>query len=227
MRRRRRASADASAEVGAGSPAAPAAQARLQGTATATGARWPSYAVAPALCLASYSNTLSNEFSYDDNFAVLKNPDVRCRSKMQLIREWGILSGEWGIECIVVLPLLTSARRGRSGGTELSAILRHDYWGKDIRSPLSHKSYRPLTTLTFRSDGKSIAARARLQWLHLRISTSTSGPARARSSIRASSACMGSDCGGPIARTRPAGAGTSIAHRLAVYGLAVCVLNGI
>ncbi|KDD74556.1 hypothetical protein H632_c1228p0, partial [Helicosporidium sp. ATCC 50920] len=35
---------------------------------------------------------------------------------------------------------------------EVSAwgILVHDYWGQDLRSPMSHKSYRPLTTALFR-----------------------------------------------------------------------------
>ena len=27
---------------------------------------------------------------------------------------------------------------------------RHDFWGRNMSSSLSHKSYRPLTTLTFR-----------------------------------------------------------------------------
>ncbi|ELU01234.1 hypothetical protein CAPTEDRAFT_123644 [Capitella teleta] len=32
----------------------------------------------------------------------------------------------------------------------ISEIFRHDFWGNDIASNLSHKSYRPLTILTFR-----------------------------------------------------------------------------
>ncbi len=31
-----------------------------------------------------------------------------------------------------------------------SNLLLHDYWGEDVRSPLSHKSYRPLTGATFK-----------------------------------------------------------------------------
>lgn len=31
-----------------------------------------------------------------------------------------------------------------------SNLLIHDYWGEDVRSPLSHKSYRPLTGATFK-----------------------------------------------------------------------------
>jgi hypothetical protein len=34
--------------------------------------------------------------------------------------------------------------------TPILDIFVHDYWGANITNPLSHKSYRPLTTLTFR-----------------------------------------------------------------------------
>lgn len=35
-------------------------------------------------------------------------------------------------------------------GSSLSALWRHDFWGADIESHASHKSFRPLTVLTFR-----------------------------------------------------------------------------
>ena len=66
-----------------------------------------------ALCCVSYANSMGNEFSFDDNFAVVKNADVTSEVSI------------WD-------------------------IARHDYWGRDITTPLSHKSWRPLTTLTFR-----------------------------------------------------------------------------
>ena len=34
--------------------------------------------------------------------------------------------------------------------TSLGAIFAHDYWGTNMSSPTSHKSYRPLTVLSFR-----------------------------------------------------------------------------
>lgn len=37
-----------------------------------------------------------------------------------------------------------------TGDASVSAIFSHDFWGGDISSNLSHKSYRPLTTLTFK-----------------------------------------------------------------------------
>ena len=38
------------------------------------------------------------------------------------------------------------------GSNPLSLLLWHDFWGQDISSPTSHKSYRPLTVLTYRLD---------------------------------------------------------------------------
>jgi hypothetical protein len=35
-------------------------------------------------------------------------------------------------------------------GTSLQQVFSHDFWGKDIYSNTSHKSYRPFTILTFR-----------------------------------------------------------------------------
>uniref|UniRef100_A0A1D1ZTU4 DUF1736 domain-containing protein n=1 Tax=Auxenochlorella protothecoides TaxID=3075 RepID=A0A1D1ZTU4_AUXPR len=37
-----------------------------------------------------------------------------------------------------------------TGGGPLSAVFIHDFWGQDLRSSTSHKSYRPVTTLFFR-----------------------------------------------------------------------------
>ncbi|KAK3256871.1 hypothetical protein CYMTET_30492 [Cymbomonas tetramitiformis] len=39
-----------------------------------------------------------------------------------------------------------------TGNAPLREIWRHDFWGKPISSPVSHKSYRPLTTLSFRAN---------------------------------------------------------------------------
>ena len=36
------------------------------------------------------------------------------------------------------------------GNSSLSELLVHDFWGQDIRLPDSHKSYRPVTTLSYR-----------------------------------------------------------------------------
>ena len=36
------------------------------------------------------------------------------------------------------------------GGTPLFQLFLNDFWGKPMSDPTSHKSYRPLTVLTFR-----------------------------------------------------------------------------
>ena len=36
------------------------------------------------------------------------------------------------------------------GRTSLAELFVNDFWGKPMAHPDSHKSYRPLTTLTFR-----------------------------------------------------------------------------
>lgn len=36
------------------------------------------------------------------------------------------------------------------GTTTLSELFLHDFWGRPMSDPESHKSYRPVTTLTFR-----------------------------------------------------------------------------
>lgn len=43
--------------------------------------------------------------------------------------------------------------------SSVSDILFNDFWGTKMKSRHSHKSYRPLTTLTFRYDAASDAFR--------------------------------------------------------------------
>jgi len=40
--------------------------------------------------------------------------------------------------------------RDVSGETSILDVFRNDFWGTPMSDPNSHKSYRPLTTLTFR-----------------------------------------------------------------------------
>lgn len=37
-----------------------------------------------------------------------------------------------------------------NGGNEVFAVFKNDFWGTPMSDPASHKSYRPLTTLSFR-----------------------------------------------------------------------------
>ena len=41
--------------------------------------------------------------------------------------------------------------RDVTGGTPWSSVWQNDFWGTNIRDRRSHKSYRPLTIITFRS----------------------------------------------------------------------------
>ena len=67
-------------------------------------------AVIAALC---FVWSLTGDFVFDDNEAILNNKDVQMETK-------------------------------------LFSLFKHDFWGENITSALSHKSYRPLTVLTFR-----------------------------------------------------------------------------
>lgn len=61
----------------------------------------------------SYYNAYDGQFCFDDQFAILNNPDAQ-------------------------------------GKTSIWDIWRHDYWGQDIQILDSHKSYRPITVISFR-----------------------------------------------------------------------------
>lgn len=50
------------------------------------------------------------------------------------------------------VAIVTNADVQSNGSTDFSAIWNHDFWGKDIKSEQSHKSFRPLTTLSFRAS---------------------------------------------------------------------------
>ena len=44
------------------------------------------------------------------------------------------------------------------GQRPLAAVFAHDFWGKNLADPTSHKTWRPLTTLTFRLNRQSAGA---------------------------------------------------------------------
>lgn len=82
-------------------------------TCSPSKARWVLLAVVVLLACAVYSNVTSCGFVFDDEAAVIKNPDV-------------------------------------NPAAPLADLLRHDFWGQNIKSKDSHKSFRPFTTLTFK-----------------------------------------------------------------------------
>jgi len=56
------------------------------------------------------------------------------------------LHGEFVLDDYLVI----ASNKDLLPSTPIFDIFVHDYWGANITNPLSHKSYRPLTTLTFR-----------------------------------------------------------------------------
>ena len=82
--------------------------------------------IPPALAVCVYCNSLAGDFVHDDLSAITGNPDV-----------------------IGADPADAS---GGNGSTFSSwDFLRNDFWGTSLLDPRSHKSYRPLTILTFKS----------------------------------------------------------------------------
>nr|XP_037289959.1 protein O-mannosyl-transferase TMTC1-like [Rhipicephalus microplus] len=92
-------------------------------------ARRPLAVWMPALCagvvaVLCYVNSLDGDFVHDDMVAVVGNPDV---------------TGE-------------SRRHAASSSSSSSSLWINDFWGRPMADPRSHKSYRPLTVLTFRAN---------------------------------------------------------------------------
>ena len=75
---------------------------------------------AALLALVCYANALQGDYVFDDTYAVTGNADV---------------TGADGVAWWAALPRI---------------FLAHDFWGQRIDKPDSHKSWRPVTTLTLR-----------------------------------------------------------------------------
>ena len=75
-------------------------------------------AIVGAFC---FANAAHGSFVFDDNQAVIKNPDVCSTSSLN---------------------------------ETIWDMFRHDFWGMPMASSRSHKSYRPLTVLTFHVNCK-------------------------------------------------------------------------
>ena len=101
-------------------------------------ARRADAAALAALALAVYANTLHADFTFDDQFAVVSNADVLDGARGSATASPPFPSdpstAEWDDR---------PARRA-------SSLWRNDYWGQNLTSDASHKSWRPLTVLTFR-----------------------------------------------------------------------------
>lgn len=69
------------------------------------------------LLIVLFSNSIHNEFTFDDVYAIVGNDDATAKSSFE-------------------------------------SLWKNDYWGQDISEEGSHKSYRPLTILTFRLNSQ-------------------------------------------------------------------------
>ncbi|XP_075529075.1 protein O-mannosyl-transferase TMTC1-like [Dermacentor variabilis] len=69
-----------------------------------------------------YVNSLDGDFVHDDMVAVVGNPDV------------------------------TGENRRHALSSSSSSLWMNDFWGRPMADPRSHKSYRPLTVLSFRAN---------------------------------------------------------------------------
>ncbi len=107
--------------------------------------------VAPVLlvlcCVLSYFNSLQGLFTFDDHLALEGNRDVRC-SISPSTAESGFLD--------ILLDL--------EGGPLRSKFFLHDFWGKNLDDIASHRSYRPLTVLSFRLNACLSVALSRAGW---------------------------------------------------------------
>jgi tetratricopeptide (TPR) repeat protein len=92
------------------------------------------------VALAAYGNSLSGDFVFDDFYAVVENRDVS--------------------------PPPTPRHPGRQTTPmpPLRSLFAHDFWGQDMASEQSHKSYRPVTVLVFRWTAQLWRLGWRLGW---------------------------------------------------------------
>jgi len=77
-----------------------------------------------------YANTLFGGLVFDDYEAIINNRDVRY--------------------VLTRVALLLKNCFNLRENTPLASVFSNDFWGSPLTHPESHKSYRPLTILTFR-----------------------------------------------------------------------------
>jgi hypothetical protein len=91
-------------------------------------------AVCLVACLAHFRTAWTRELMFDDIQAIGDNRDL-------------LVSAALAAASTVALTPTPPPQPG----TPISKIFEHDFWGLPLSDPSSHKSFRPLTTLTFRS----------------------------------------------------------------------------
>ena len=83
----------------------------------------------------------SLRLAFDSNVLCITSLIVLC-----CLSYWNSLSGDLVHDDIFAIKNNADIKPE----TPLSRLLADDFWGKDMSDPTSHKSYRPITTLSFR-----------------------------------------------------------------------------
>ena len=83
----------------------------------------------------------SLRLAFDSNVLCITSLIVLC-----CLSYWNSLSGDLVHDDVFAIKNNADVRPE----TPLSSLLANDFWGKDMSDPTSHKSYRPLTILSFR-----------------------------------------------------------------------------
>lgn len=119
-------------------PASNAAESKNTDSTTITVARrgrnWTFKMVLFCLAVLCYANSYDGEFVFDDTEAIVNNKDVTRALR--------------GDQANPLVQTGTNERGVNKDG--FWSLIENDFWGTPLSSNLSHKSWRPLTTLTFR-----------------------------------------------------------------------------
>lgn len=91
------------------------------------------------LALLCFINSYDGEFVFDDSEAIINNK-VRLPSYFTLNNHLSLAE----------VSLFYASLQDLRPTTPLNNIWMNDFWGSNLRSNSSHKSYRPFTVLTFR-----------------------------------------------------------------------------
>lgn len=96
--------------------------------------RWTLKLVLFCLAVLCYANSYDGDFVFDDTEAIVNNKDVT--------RAWR------GDRANPLVQTGTNERGANKDG--FWSLIENDFWGTPLGSNTSHKSWRPLTTFTFR-----------------------------------------------------------------------------
>ncbi|XP_065055922.1 protein O-mannosyl-transferase TMTC4-like isoform X1 [Rhopilema esculentum] len=105
----------------------------------------------------SSTQDVGSEFKYSSNVTVLKCknipvPDLTQTTASAVVASFAVFCFLWSVNGDFVFDDNEAILNNRDVRLETSffSIFKHDFWGDNITSSSSHKSYRPITVWTFR-----------------------------------------------------------------------------